>query len=101
MQPNDYQNSEQATIDNRGFNNDPREASSAIDPHAKLQPQQPRKHPARNALLLCLLALAIAAGIIELTGGIAFTSMQKALPTRAFAINGHGSLVINDGSGTF
>jgi hypothetical protein len=101
MQANEYQNKEQTYTDKHMFNNDPREVSSEIDPHAKLQPQQPRRHPARNALLLCVLALVIAAGIIALTGGIAFTSVQKTLPTRTFAINGHGSLIVNDDSGTF
>ena len=101
MQRNDYRNNEQTLIDNRMLNNDPRESTSASDPRAKLQPQQPRRHSTRNALLLCVLALVIAAGIIELTGGVSLTSIQKVLPTRTFAINGHGELIINNGSGTF
>ncbi len=100
MQQNDYQNREQHTIDQRQSNSDPRETSSETTIYAKLQPQ-PRKSSGWRALLLCLLALALTAGILELTGGISFTSMQKSLPTRAFTVNGHGLLVINGSSGSF
>jgi DUF4097 and DUF4098 domain-containing protein YvlB len=97
MQPNDTQ----TPINKRMLNNDPRETNSETSLHAKIQPQQQRRGSAWRVPLLCLLALALTLGILELTGGIAFTSTQKALPTRTFAINGHGSLVINDGSGSF
>lgn len=100
MQQNEYQNSTQTIVDNRMLNSDPRESRSEGTPHTGLQ-SQPRKHPAWRAAVLCLLALAVALGILGLTGGFSFASIQKSLPTRAFTINGHGSLVINNNSGTF
>jgi hypothetical protein len=101
MQTDNYRDTPQTLPENRMFNTDPREIDNTAPSREQLPPPVQRKHPARNGLLLCLLALLIAGGIIELTGGFAFTSLRRSLPTRAFAISGHGSLVINDGSGTF
>lgn len=101
MQQNDNANRVQTAIDKRMLNTDPREVSSEAALHAKLSVPQPRRLSAGSKLALCLLALALSLSILGLTGGLAFSSVQKNLPTRAFTINGHGSLVINDRSGTF
>ncbi len=93
MQPANYQESEE-TMKQRMFNTDPREMKHAPMP-------QPRRRSAGRALILCALALAVSVSIIALTGGVSFGSQQKTLPTRTFTINGHGQLLINDGSGTF
>lgn len=100
MQQNEYQNTEQVIADRRILNSDPRETREAGGLHAKSQ-TQPRRGSAWRTLVLCLLALGLTVGILGLTGGFSFTSIQKPLPTRTFAIAGHGSLIINDGSGTF
>ncbi|HEY0755364.1 MAG TPA: DUF4097 family beta strand repeat-containing protein [Ktedonobacteraceae bacterium] len=101
MQQNEYQNHEQTPLNDRMTNSDPREISSETVPQANLQRQLPRRRRVGLVLVLCLLGLALSLGILGVTDGVAFNSMQKALPTRAFTINGHGSLVINDNSGTF
>ena len=96
MQQNEYQKSAQTVIDRRILNSDPREIS-----YETVAQPQPRRRSTWRAPLLCLLALAVTLGILELTGGFSLISLQKSLPTRAFTINGHGTLVINDNSGTF
>src|SRR6185437_3733066 len=96
MQQNEYQKNAQTIIDRRILNSDPREIG-----HETASQPQPRRRSAWRAPLLCLLGLAVTFGILELTGGFSFVSLQKSLPTRAFTINGHGTLVINDNSGTF
>lgn len=99
MQHNEYTTVESYT-DDRTINTDPREAAVAYPEHAKIQPQPPKRSPWR-VVVLCALALGLAVGIFGLTGGFAFTALQKNLPTRTFSINGHGSLVVNDDSGNF
>ena len=99
MQQQEYQHAEQTPLNNRFINTDPRETSSEAAPHAKLQPQRRRRHPLWLALALCLFALALSTGILGLTGSLSFSHSYKSLPTRAFTINGHGSLVVDDGSG--
>lgn len=99
MRHNEYTPAE-SYADNRTINTDPREADVAYPEHAKIQPQ-PRKRSLWLVVVLCAIALGLVAGIFGLTGGFAFTALQKNLPTRTFSINGHGSLVINDDSGNF
>lgn len=101
MSQNIYQNIEQNTLKDRMTNTDPREVSSEIAPQAGLQAQPLRKRSTGRTLVICALALALAFGILRLTGSIWPGSMQKTLPARSFTVNGHGSLVINNDSGTF
>ena len=93
----------QTSTNDRAVNTDSREqarAYSGTSPsHAELQPQ-PRKRAPWRTVLFCALALALAAGIAGLTGGIPISALHKTLPTRAFSLNGHGSLVVNENSGS-
>ncbi|HVU68765.1 MAG TPA: DUF4097 family beta strand repeat-containing protein [Ktedonobacteraceae bacterium] len=98
MQPDTYEQHEQTDANQRMLNTDPRETPRASTPY---MPMQPRRRSIGRTLAFCALAVAISIGIISLTGGVSFGSQQKVLPTRAFTINGHGQLLINDGSGTF
>lgn len=102
MQQNEYAISEQIPANERIVNADPREGAGRYSTYNGLQPQ-PRGRSPWRPVVLCLIALALAAGILGLTGGLSFNSVstQKALPTRSFTVNGHGSLVINDDSATF
>jgi Putative adhesin len=104
MQQNEYMNAEQTLVNERVVNTDPREQVKEYDggtysPHAKLQPR-PRKRAPWRTVLFCVVALAVAIGIAELTGGIPISSMQKTLPARVFSLSGRGSLVVNENSGT-
>jgi hypothetical protein len=93
----------QTSTNDRAVNTDPREQARAYSgtslSHAELQPQ-PRKRAPWRTVLFCALALALAAGIAGLTGGIPISALHKTLPTRAFSLNGHGSLVVNENSGS-
>lgn len=100
MQQNTYQNREQISQTGRMVNRDPREVREIDNSYVQLE-QKPRRRPVWLAPALCLLALVLTVGILGLTGGLSFTSVQKSLPTRAFTINGHGSLIVNDNSSTF
>jgi hypothetical protein len=93
----------QTSTNDRALNTDPREQpraySRAYPSHAEWQPR-PRKRVPWRTVLFCALALALAAGIAGLTGGIPISALHKTLPTRAFPLNGHGSLVVNENSGS-
>ena len=99
MQQHDYLTREQGQIQQRSINTDPRETGSGYPSQGGWQTRQRRRSPART-LIICLGALVVAALIAWLTGGFSFSSIQKTLPTRSFVLNGHGTLVVNEASGT-
>ncbi len=119
MSYHEYQEHEQASINERVANSDPREQASSVnehvvnnDPreqvrgtgyeypaHAKLQ-MEPRRRAPWRIVIVCVIALFIAAGIVMLTGGISIGAASQSLPTRAFRLSGDGSLMVDEGSGS-
>jgi hypothetical protein len=103
MQQNEYRAREQAALNEHRSNNDPRERvqepGHEYPLYAKLQPGLSKRRPWYTALF-CVIALSIAVGIVLLTGGISIGSESQTVPARAFSLSGHGSLVVNEDSGS-
>ncbi len=103
MQQNTYLNTEQISRNDSPLNTDPREQAredSGVYPARTQWQPRPRKRGPWRIVLFCVITLVVAVGIAELTGGIAFSSLHKTLPTRTFSLSGHGSLVIHEDSGS-
>ncbi len=97
MQQNTYEHTGQIVTQKRSVNTDPREiATHGYPGHAVWQPR--RRTPWR-LLIICAIALLAAGTIFSLTGGLSLGSIQKTLPTRTFALNGQGLLVVDEISG--
>lgn len=99
MEQNDFVNTEQAHVNERAVNNDPRELKGAYTNQSGLQPLRRKRSPWTTPII-CVVALLVAALIFALTGGFQYGSFQKVLPTRAFSLSGRGTLVVNEGSGS-
>lgn len=103
MQQNTFSKREQTAGKDHPLNTDPREqvreGNSAYPARAGWQLRPHQRGPWRT-VLLCVIALAVAAGIAGLTGGIPISALHKPLPTRTFSLSGHGSLVVHQESGS-
>jgi Putative adhesin len=103
MQQNTDLNTEQTSVKGYPLNTDPREqareGSGAYPVRTGWQPR-PRKRRFWRTVLFCVIALAVAVGIAELTGGIPISSLHKTLTTRTFSLSGHGSLIVHEDSGS-
>lgn len=103
MQQNTSLNTEQTAVKDHPLNTDPREqareGSSAYPTRTGWQPRPHKRGPWRT-VLFCVIALAVAVGIAELTGGIPISALHKTLPTRTFSLSGHGSLIVHEDSGS-
>ncbi|MBO0793575.1 MAG: DUF4097 family beta strand repeat protein [Ktedonobacteraceae bacterium] len=97
MQQNEYMYTEQTLVNERTMNTDPREQ---VREEGRVWRSRPRKRAPWRTVLFCVLALIVAVGIAELTGGIPTRAMRQALPARTFALSGHSTLVVNGQSGT-
>lgn len=103
MQQNTSLNTEQPSVNDHPLNTDPREQTregrGAYPARTGWQPR-PRKRGPWRTVLFCVIALAVAVGVAELTGGIPISALHKTLPTRTFSLSGHGSLVVHEESGS-
>lgn len=103
MQQNTSLNTEQTDEKDYPLNTDPREqaqeGSSVYPARTGWQPR-PHKRGTWRTVLFCVVALAVAVGIAELTGGIPISALHKTLPTRTFSLSEHGSLAVNVNSGS-
>jgi DUF4097 and DUF4098 domain-containing protein YvlB len=97
MQQNTYEHTGQTMVNERSVNTDPRE--NAVQGRPIYPGWQSRRRTPWRLLAICAIALVVAWTIFSLTGGLSLTSMQKTLPTRAFSLSGHGTLVVNEING--
>jgi DUF4097 and DUF4098 domain-containing protein YvlB len=86
MPQNTYAQTEQTVTQKHSVNTDPHEVTAHGRP----------MYPGWRLLAICALALLAAGTFFSLTGGLSLTSMQKTLPTRAFSLSGHGTLVVKE-----
>jgi hypothetical protein len=61
---------------------------------------QPRRTRQWYLPVICALALLGAGGMFLLTAGPTLTSSQRQLPAHTFSLNGHGTLVVHESSGS-
>lgn len=78
----------------------PRQAAGSDFPPSLNWRPQPRRTVRWRLLAACAGALLVLWTTLLLTGGLTIGSIQRALPVRTFLLHGHGTLVVNQASGS-
>lgn len=89
--------SQEQFYQNRESNTDPREMPAGSRQIYQGAKQAPRPARGRGLLLTLILLVVLIGGALWTVSS--FTSAHHALPTRTFTLNGHGKLIVDNGSG--
>lgn len=100
MLQNTRGNTETAPVNERAGMAEPRATALYGAPFSTDGPP-PQHRPGRwHPLVVCAIALLAAWTLFLLTGGLSISSIQRVLPAHTFSLNGHGTLVVNETSGS-
>jgi hypothetical protein len=100
MQQHIRENSGQRLLQERAANAQSHAAAVYTSPIDIDKRPQGRANMRWHPLAICAIALLVAWIWFLLTGGLATSSIQRILPTHTFSLNGHGTLMVNETSGS-